>query len=95
VRTENGPIAVSLDGDEWEGEGLDARAINGPLSLEIAPGYKGGVRIESSGNAPWSCGELCSQGDRSWDGQGRQLEIGPQPARIRLSTVNGPVSIGE
>jgi hypothetical protein len=95
VRTENGPIAVSLDGDNWEGEGLDARAVNGPLSLEIAPGYAGGVRIESSGHAPWSCGELCSRGERSWDDDGRLFEIGPQPARIRLSTVNGPVSIGE
>lgn len=95
VRTENGPIAVSLDGDDWQGEGLDARAVNGPLSLDIDPGYAGGVRIESSGHAPWSCGELCSRGEGTWDGQGRQFEIGPQPARIRLSTVNGPVSIGE
>lgn len=95
VRTQNGPIAVRLDGDPWQGQGLDARAINGPLSLDIAPGYAGGVRIESSGHSPWSCGELCSRGNRTWDGDGRQFAIGPQPARIRLATVNGPVSIGE
>jgi hypothetical protein len=92
VRTQNGPIAVSLDGDAWQGEGLDAQAVNGPLSLEIAPGYRGGVRVESSGHAPWSCSG-CGDGARTWDDDGRQFELGPQPARVRLSTVNGPVAI--
>lgn len=93
VRTHNGPIAVTLAGDEWQGEGLDARAVNGPLSVDIAEGYRGGVRVESSGHAPWSCSGPCGRGEPSWDDGGRSLEIGPQPARVRLSTVNGPVAI--
>lgn len=95
VRTENGPIAVSLHGEAWEGEGLEARAVNGPLALDIAEGYRGGVVVESSGHSPWSCGDLCGRGARTWDDGGRQFEIGPQPARVRLSTVNGPVAIDE
>jgi hypothetical protein len=95
VRTENGPIAVSLRGETWEGEGLEARAVNGPLALDLAEGYRGGVLVESSGNAPWSCGGFCGRGERTWDDGGRQIEIGPRPARVRLSTVNGPVAIDE
>ncbi len=95
VRTENGPIAVSLAGTDWEGQGLDARAVNGPLSLELGEGYRGGVRIESAGHAPWSCGGPCARAERTRVDGGRQLELGPQPARVRLSTVNGPVSITE
>jgi hypothetical protein len=93
VRTHNGPIAVTLEGDEWQGEGLDARAVNGPLSVDIAEGYRGGVRVESSGHAPWSCSGPCERGERAGDDGSRSLEIGPQPARVRLSTVNGPVAI--
>jgi hypothetical protein len=93
VRTHNGPIAVSLAGEAWQGEGLDARAVNGPLSLELAEGYRGGVRVESSGHAPWSCSGPCEGGERIWDDGGRSLAIGPQPARVHLSTVNGPVAI--
>src|SRR5436190_634811 len=35
LETQNGPISVELAGRRWEGAGLVARAVNGPLSLKI------------------------------------------------------------
>jgi hypothetical protein len=93
LRTRNGPISVHLEGDEWEGEGLDASAVNGPLDLELSPDYSGGVLVESSDHAPWTCGEACRGASRSWDDDTRRVEFGSAPFRVRLSTVNGPVSI--
>src|SRR5262249_54905586 len=59
VRTENGPISISLHGKDWNGEGLDARAVNGPVALDLDNDYQGGVVVESSEHAPWSCGGPC------------------------------------
>lgn len=94
LRTENGPISIHLEGRDWNGKGLDARAVNGPLSLDIADGYTGGVVVESSEHAPWSCGGLCRDGSRTWDDGGRRITFGATPARVHLATENGPVAIG-
>lgn len=93
VRAQNGPISVHLTGD-WDGEGLDARAVNGPLSLAVEESFRSHLVVEASGNSPWSChGCGSDRGRRSWDDEGRRFELGDGPVRVRLSTVNGPVSI--
>lgn len=93
VRTENGPIDIHLQGSDWRGQGLDARAINGPVSLKLDDSYTGGVVVESSGHAPWSCGGNCSRGSRTWDDDGRRISFGSTPARVRVVTTNGPIDI--
>ena len=95
VRTENGPISVHLQGDDWEGEGLDASAVNGPVALDLDDSFKGGIVVESSEHAPWSCGSLCNGASRTWNDHGRRIEFGRTPARVKLSTENGPVAIGD
>ncbi len=94
VRAQNGPISVHLSGD-WDGEGLDARAVNGPLSLSIDEGFRSAVVVEASGHSPWNChGCGAARARRTWDDDGgRRFEYGEGPERVRLSTVNGPVSI--
>lgn len=94
VETQNGPISVDLQGSRWEGK-LDARAKNGPLSVRVPDGYLSGVEISSSGRSPWNCrGVPCgSQGDERWNDSGRTVKIGNDPIVVRISTVNGPVSI--
>lgn len=92
VRATNGPISVDLGGGDWQGKGLDARATNGPLSLSVAEGFRSGVVVESSGHSPWSC-DGCGAARRTWDDDSRRVELGDGPVRVRLSTVNGPVSI--
>ena len=91
LETQNGPIGVRLLGTAWDSGELAARAQNGPLSVEMPDSYRSGVELESSGNSPWSCHRECgSQNDGS---ETRRAHLGQGPTRVRLSTVNGPVSV--
>ncbi len=95
IETANGPISVSLTGTRWQGK-LTARAHNGPLDVRVPANYASGVEISSSFNSPWSCRlDACRSGSRDWDERSRSLRIGPEPVVVRISTVNGPVTISE
>jgi len=94
VDAQNGPVTLSLQGTNWDGSGIAAHAKNGPLTLHIPSGYQSGVLVESDGNSPFDChSSVCSQGRKTWDDNKKSIEFGSGPTMIRLSTVNGPVSI--
>lgn len=96
VHTENGPISVALTGKTWTGTGLSADAQNGPLTLMVSAGYQSGFVVESKNYAPMSCqASICNNARKTWDDDHRRIEYGSTPAMIRLSTVNGPVSVRE
>ncbi len=94
VHTQNGPIAVKLSGNRWDGK-LEAHAGNGPLSLSLPEGFGSGVVVESSGRSPFQCrAKACAGARKNWDDDSRRIEFGESAsASVRLSTVNGPVSI--
>ena len=95
IETSNGPIDVRLSGRRWDGH-LTARASNGPLTLRVPAGYQSGVEITSSNHSPWSCrAAACGSGNRDWDDRTRSLRLGADPVVVRLSTVNGPVTVSE
>jgi len=94
VRTQNGPITIDLDGKNWRGAGLEAHATNGPVTLRVPTGYQSGVVLESDGNGPFSCrASVCDEGSKTWDEGHKRVEFGNGPTVIRVSTVNGPVSV--
>jgi hypothetical protein len=94
IRTQNGPITIDLDGKNWNGAGLEARATNGPVTLRVPAGYQSGVVLESDGNGPFSCrASVCDEGRKTWDEEHKRVEFGSRPTVIRVSTVNGPVSV--
>jgi hypothetical protein len=94
VRTQNGPVTLSLSGDSWQGDGLEASATNGPINLQIPTGYKSGVILESDGHGPFQCrASVCSEGRKTWDEDRKRIEFGSGPTLVRVSTVNGPVSV--
>ncbi len=96
IRTENGPISVALEGKTWSGTGLTADAHNGPLTLMVPSGYESSFVVESTNYAPVSCkASICDNARKTWDDEHRRIEYGKAPAMIRLSTVNGPVSVRE
>lgn len=39
ARVQNGPLSVVLAGKVWDGKGLDAEAMNGPVDLGLPDGY--------------------------------------------------------
>lgn len=94
VQSENGPVTLSLSGDSWSGSGIEAHATNGPVTLRVPSGYKSGVLLESKGYGPFQCrASVCSEGRKTWDEEHKRVEFGSGPAVIRVSTVNGPVSV--
>ena len=94
ISTENGPISVALEGKTWSGTGLTADAHNGPLTLMVPSGYESSFVVESTNYAPVSCkASICDNARKTWDDEHRRIEFGNSPAMIRLSTVNGPVSV--
>jgi hypothetical protein len=94
VHTENGPISVALEGKTWSGSGLTADAQNGPLTLTVPSGYQSSFVVESTNHSPMSChGSICDNARKTWDDDHRRIEYGNAPAMIRLSTVNGPISV--
>jgi len=94
VKTQNGPITIDLDGKSWSGVGLQAHATNGPVTLRVPSGYQSGVILESDGHGPFSCrASVCSEGRKNWDEDRKSVEFGSGPTVVRVSTVNGPVSV--
>jgi DUF4097 and DUF4098 domain-containing protein YvlB len=97
LESHNGPVTIKLDGNAWQGGGLDAHSQNGPVSLKLPNNYRSGVVVESNGHGPMSChAEACRQASRPWDDDSpRRIELGSGPAMVRVSTNNGPVSVRE
>jgi DUF4097 and DUF4098 domain-containing protein YvlB len=93
--TQNGPISIELKNSSWQSGKLDARANNGPISLNLPKGYQSGVLLTSSGHAPMSCSaDVCKEARKTWDDDEKRIEFGSSSPVIRISTVNGPVSVG-
>ena len=94
IHTENGPISINLKGTTWSGTGLTADAQNGPLTLSVPSDYKSSFSVESRNYSPMGChASICDNARKTWDDNNRRIEYGSSPAMIRLSTVNGPVSV--
>lgn len=101
VRATNGPLSVRLGGSRFDGT-LDAATKNGPLSVNVPAGYASGVVVETSGRGPISCRAAgCEQwrasriDDDDWNDRPSRIELGSGPTAVRISTVNGPVTIRE
>ena len=96
LSAENGPVSVRLRGTSWDGN-IEAHTQNGPASLRIPAGFRSGVVVESDGHGPVSCrAAACREARRTWDDEdNRKIELGSGPTVVRMSTVNGPVSVRE
>jgi hypothetical protein len=93
LEAQNGPIGVELEGSRWESGELEASTQNGPLTLTLPEGYQSPVRVESSGHSPVTCRAVqCKQAARAWD-RPNVIEFGESAPVIRMSTVNGPVTV--
>ena len=89
----NGPIHVGLSGTRWDGPGLEVTTRNGPLILSIPDVYNSGIRIQASNRSPVSCkAPACAQATRTLSSPSI-ISIGSGEPLVRLSTMNGPLSI--
>jgi len=94
LTAQNGPISLKLAEDMWNGPRLEARTVNGPVSLNLPETFRSGVRLETSGHSPVHCGiDACRSAWTDATENQRTLQINGSDT-IRLSTENGPVSVG-
>ncbi len=92
VETQNGPISVDLKGTQWAGE-LQGRAQNGPLTVRVADGFSSGVDLlvrELTVELPYRCLHF---GHGRGDRRSRSVRLGSGAVVVKLSTVNGPVTL--
>jgi hypothetical protein len=95
IETGLGPIEVRFAGRRWDGH-LDARASNGPLTVRVPTNRQSGVQITSSNHSPWSWRAAACRTEASTGTSGSAaLRLGVDPVVVRLSTVNGPVTVDE
>jgi hypothetical protein len=93
LSAQNGPLTVALDGLQWQGGELEGRTQNGPLTLKLPESYMSPVRVDASKHSPIQCKAVqCKEAVRTWD-RPSVIEFGGPSPVIRLSTVNGPVTI--
>jgi hypothetical protein len=94
LQVANGPLAITLEGRRWEGEGIEASAENGPVSLKFPEAYESGVRVTMSEHSPLSCNPGdCEHVGHQLRGGSRSLDFGTAPPIIKVSAGNGPVQI--
>lgn len=94
LHAQNGPIAVKLIGTSWNGKGLDAESMNGPMALKLPNNYTSGVLVRARGYSPFVCSG-CEGARKDFDDDNKSVQFGTGTPVVRLSTVNGPVSINE
>jgi DUF4097 and DUF4098 domain-containing protein YvlB len=93
LEAQNGPIWIELLGSRWESGELEASTQNGPLTLTLPESYQSSVRVEASRHSPFECRAIqCKQAVRTVD-RPNLVEFGDSSAVVRMSTVNGPVTI--
>jgi hypothetical protein len=95
LHTENGPISVALQSSDWSNGGLVADAVNGPISLSVPSELKTSFVLESRGHSPITChASVCGAARKTFDDDdNRRIEYGSGTPVIRLSTVNGPLTV--
>jgi hypothetical protein len=93
---ENGPISVKVSKDTWNGSLLDARTSNGPMSLVLPADFRSGVRVEASDGSPMSCRhQACASAFRNSEGSKLTLQMNGSSDTVRVTTVRGPISVGD
>lgn len=93
LRARNGPLTIELAGNQWSGGELEGSTQNGPLTLTVPESYLSSVRVDASKHSPVECKAIqCKQAVRTWD-RPTVIEFGGSTPVIRLSTINGPVTI--
>jgi hypothetical protein len=92
ARVRNGPLQVELTGSRWEGRGLDAEAVNGPVTLRIPRRYSARLETGTSNGPLIFDYPITLQGRISRD---ITTTLGEGGATVRVVTRNGPLVVKE
>jgi len=92
ARAQNGPLTVTLTGTRWEGEGLDAETVNGPVDLSVPEGYSAQLETGTR-NGPMSVDFPITVTIQGRISHRINTTLGSGGPRVRVVTTNGPLSI--
>jgi DUF4097 and DUF4098 domain-containing protein YvlB len=92
ARTQNGPLSVYLTGNRWQGAGLDAEAVNGPVTLAIPSGYNAELEAGTQ-NGPFDLDFPLTVTVRGRMGRNINTTLGSGGPPVRVVTRNGPLHI--
>lgn len=91
ARTVNGPLVVTLEGDHWDGTGLDSETQNGPVVLTLPAHYSAHLETGTV-NGPMSLNIPVTVQGRI-DFHRISTDIGSGGPPVRAVTTNGPVTV--
>src|SRR5262249_7837648 len=88
--TTNGGLNIILDGDHWDGEGLDALTTNGGITMSVPENYNAHLET-STVNGSMNFGfPITVQGRLNRD---ISIDLGSGGALVKAVTTNGGVNI--
>ena len=94
-RTVNGGLVVSLDGQRWEGAGLDVETTNGGVRMTLPQGYNAELAAETTNGGLSIDFPVTVQGQLSGLNRRISTTLGSGGPRLHVRTVNGGVSIAK
>ena len=92
ARAQNGPLTVALEGSRWEGEGLDAETVNGPVHLSVPRDYNADLETGTE-NGPAYVGFPLTVSVQGRLNRRLRATLGNGGPRVRVVTTNGPLTL--
>ena len=92
ARAQNGPLTVALNGSRWEGEGLDAETVNGPVHLSLPRDYNAELETGTQ-NGPAFIGFPMTVNIQGRLTHRIRTTLGRGGSRLRVVTTNGPLHV--
>ena len=88
--TLNGGITIDLDGDKWQGRGLEARTTNGGIKVGMPEKYSADLVASTVNGGIHIDFPITVQG---WIKKNIETKLGEGGAPVTLRTINGGVSV--
>lgn len=92
AHTQNGPLRVTLAGSRWEGAGLNAYTVNGPVDLRLPEGYSAQLTTGTL-NGPMTTDIPLTVTLRGSTVRQIETTLGQGGPPVRVVTTNGPLQI--
>jgi hypothetical protein len=92
ARAQNGPLSVVLSGTRWDGAGLDAETVNGPVTLTVPPDYNATLETGTV-NGSFTSDVPITMTIRGRIGRSFTGTLGQGGPTVRVRATNGPVRI--
>ena len=89
-RTSNGSVNVTLEGDRWQGQGLDVQTTNGSVRLYVPERYHANLETGTTNGGMNFDFPVTVRGRIS---RRMETQLGDGGARIRVMTTNGGVRV--